>query len=60
MGVQVSNYAVLKNWFAARQHWQPTVAQAKETIAVVSAAREVVELAADLNKALGKAVQTVP
>ena len=55
---EVSNYGVLRNWFRARQHWQPTGSQAKDAIAVVSAVVAMLDLATDLDDALAEAVRT--
>lgn len=57
---EVSNYGLLRNWFAARQHWQPTVSQAKDAIAVVSATLAMLDLATDLDDALAEAIRTTP
>ncbi len=57
---EISNYTVLRNWFTARKHWQPTVAQAKEAIAVVSAALLIVDLSTELDACLADVVSTTP
>lgn len=57
---EVSNYAVLRSWFAARQHWEPTVSQARKAIAVVSAARNIADMSDDLNDLLDDAVRSAP
>ncbi|MFC7909958.1 type ISP restriction/modification enzyme [Streptomyces nigra] len=48
----VSNYAVLPNWFKARQHWPLTMSQAKQALAVVSAASVLVDLQEKLDAVL--------
>lgn len=55
---EMSNYAVLRSWFAARRHWRPTVPQSKEAIAVVSATRVIVDLGGQLDQVLTDAVRT--
>lgn len=57
---ETSNYPILRAWFAARIHWQPTVAQAKEAIAVVSSAKGITEMTPDLDAVLQRASSSAP
>jgi hypothetical protein len=57
---EMSNYPVLRAWFAARQHWHPTVNQAKEAIAVVSALLAMIGMQPELDATLARVVRSAP
>lgn len=52
----VSNYRVLPEWLAAREHWTATITQANETLKTIAAVATLVDLAPDLDAAFDRAV----
>lgn len=56
----VSNYRVLPEWLAAREHWTATIAQASETLKTIAAVAALVDLAPGLDAAFERAVGLGP
>ncbi len=48
----ISNYKVLKNWFAARRHWRLSMAQASEALDVVSSLMDILRLSKEGDRLL--------
>lgn len=48
----ISNYKVLKNWFAARRHWRLSMAQASEALDVVSSLIDILRLSKEADRLL--------
>lgn len=50
----VSNYRVLPEWLAAREHWTATISQAGETLKTIAAVTALVNLGTDLDAAFDR------